>query len=100
MPFISFIAKVKGIVASEKDIIARGARMPVRTSTAAMGKKTIPKGICRRSRHAINTFFVQGRVALGDHTDASTEGFVFVTPEYAVTAFSVARTYVVICRSD
>jgi hypothetical protein len=85
----SFIAKANGIVATEKDIIARGARMPVRTSTAAMGKKTMPNGICRRSRHAINDFFVQGRVDLDERGNGAIMGFVSVTPGYVVIAHSV-----------
>jgi hypothetical protein len=60
-----FIAKENGLVPIEKDNIPRGARIPVRTRTAAKGKKNTPKGICRQSKAAISAFLFQGRDALG-----------------------------------
>jgi hypothetical protein len=61
---LSFIAKEKGIVATAKDIIPSGARIPVKTRTAASGKKNMPNGISRQSRPAINAFVFQGIFAL------------------------------------
>jgi hypothetical protein len=52
-----------GIVAILKDIIPRGARIPVRTRTAAKGKKTTPKGTCRQSRPAIKAAFFHSGIA-------------------------------------
>jgi hypothetical protein len=58
------MAKERGIVAIANDIIPRGARIPVKTRTAAKGKKTTPKGISRQSKPAINAFLFQGKAAL------------------------------------
>jgi hypothetical protein len=55
-----------------KDAIPSGARIPVRTRTAAKGKKTMPKGISRLSKPTINALFFQGRVALGNRVVDST----------------------------
>jgi hypothetical protein len=76
------IAKERGIVATAKDIIPSGARIPVRTRTAAKGKKTMPKGISRQSNPAINTFLSQVNAALGTFVSDATMWFVSVTTHY------------------
>ena len=58
------MAQENGIVATRKDKIPRGARMPVRTHTAASGKRTNPNGISRQSKAKINVFSFQDRVVL------------------------------------
>ncbi len=57
------MAKEIGIVAILKHIIPRGARIPVRTKTAAKGKKTTPKGTSRQSKPAIKAVFFQSGIA-------------------------------------
>jgi hypothetical protein len=79
---LRFIAKEKGIVASAKDAIPSGASMPVSTNTAAIGKKTIPKGISRQSRPPINSFSVQGIAAAAEGVLEGTIWFVSVTTQY------------------
>jgi hypothetical protein len=78
------MANENGIIATAKDIIPRGARIPVKTRTAANGKKTIPKGICRQSKPAINAFVFQGNAALYWCVCGETTCSVSVTTHYAV----------------
>lgn len=79
----SFIASEIGFVAIANDIIPNGARIPVRTSTAAKGKKTTAKGISRQSKAAINSFFCQGS-AVGVFGFGATMKFVSVNTPYVV----------------
>jgi hypothetical protein len=78
---LRFIAKENGIVASANDAIPSGASMPVSTNTAAIGKKTIPKGISRQSRPPINSLSVQG-IAAAEGVFDGTIWFVSVTTQY------------------
>jgi hypothetical protein len=76
------MARENGIVAIAKVAIPSGARIPVRTKTAAMGKKITPKGICRQSKPAINSFSGQGNVGLGEFVFDASMWFVSVTTHY------------------
>jgi hypothetical protein len=70
-----------------KAAIPRGARIPVKTKTAAMGKKTTPKGICRHSRPTINSLSIQGIVALDEEgVCVATMKFVSVTTQYVAVS--------------
>jgi hypothetical protein len=53
------------MIAARKVIIPSGARIPVRTNTAAKGNRNTAKGICNRSETTIIDFSFHGRVALG-----------------------------------
>lgn len=73
-------------MAIAKDIIPRGARIPVKTRTAAKGKKSTPKGISRHSKQAMNAFFFQGRVAMDRCMFDAGMRFLFVTTHYALVS--------------
>jgi hypothetical protein len=84
------MASEMGKVARLNDIIPSGARIPVRTRTAAKGKKNIPKGISKQSKRAISDFSVQGNVALGDWVAAGTRLLISVTSHYDPVAGGTA----------
>jgi hypothetical protein len=79
---LRFIAKEMGIVANLKDAMPSGASIPVRTKTAAIGKKITPKGISRQSRPAMSSLSANGIAAAGECVCGATMRFVSVTTHY------------------